>query len=206
MFSFSAPEATDAEKAMSPGTRISSDGVSAAASTAATTITTFDHVIRANSSAASDGVASNNRSGSDGVPVGVGRPAGIGKRSARVAGLLDSVCLACEEPRDKSCWRKKHKRGYDCMYKSAFSAKGLKNPDDDAEAPRDFLVGNMVTGSESWAFVIIFGDDKERRAGFRHPCKAIQTVVNFCIQLPEGDGKMQKRNLLCELGKFVDER
>ena len=203
MFSFTAvaPEETEKERAQSLASMTAPSDASrgtAPSSSAATTITSFQKVVNANSDAASVGSSALDGGGSGGGGRG-------GKRTARTAFAGDNVCFACDEPRDKSCWCKKHKKAYDIIYKVAFSVKGLKNPEDPLALPEPEAAG-MIKGSESWAFVTVFGDEKERRCGFRNATKSIQTVINFCLKFPEGsDGKRTKRNFNVSLTQFLSE-
>ena len=36
------------------------------------------------------------------------------------------------------------------------------------------------SNSQYWKFLQIFGDDKERKAGFRNPTLALKAVIDFC--------------------------
>ena len=111
-------------------------------------------------------------------------------------------CIACDEPRHNSCWCRRHKRGYDCIYKNATSPKGMQNQEDPSNAVPDPEAASAIKGSEYHAFIIVFGDDKERRAGFRQPTLAIKCVVTFCSNHPAGVEQRKKRGFNNSLIQF----
>ena len=112
------------------------------------------------------------------------------------------VCLACDDARSNSCWCKKHKRAYDCIYNNATSPKAMLN-EANPDAKQVPTACNAVDGSEYHAFIIIFGDEKERRNGFRQPVLAIKCVITFCSSHPEGVEKRKKRIFTVALTQFL---
>jgi hypothetical protein len=113
-----------------------------------------------------------------------------------------SACLACPDTRCNSCWCKKHKRAYDCIYNNATSTKAMLN-EANPDAKQVPTACNAVDGSEYHAFIIIFGDEKERRNGFRQPVLAIKCVITFCSNHPEGVEKRKKRLFSLALTQFL---
>ena len=50
---------------------------------------------------------------------------------------------------------------------------------------------------------MVFGNDKERRNGFRNPASAIKMVVELCIEHPEGKEKRRIRKFAVDFAQYV---
>ena len=116
------------------------------------------------------------------------------------------TCLLCDAPRKNSSYCGPHKRAYDTVYKAAFSDAGRAKPGGGEGAEWDEQVDSWV-GSEHWAFMNIFGDEKERRKGeWRDPQKAGKILIDFVINNPDGksmEGKRKNRRHGVNLAQYV---
>ena len=114
------------------------------------------------------------------------------------------TCLLWDAPRKNSSYCGPHKRAYDTVYKAAFSDAGRAKPGEGAEWDEQ---ADSWVGSEHWAFMNIFGDEKERRKGeWRDPQKAGKILIDFVINNPEGksmDGKRKNRRHGVNLAQYM---
>ena len=150
--------------------------------------------------------------GSKGKAAGRGR-GGAGSSAGGRPSRQKQNCMLCDLPRKGGSFCAEHKKAYDVVYRAATGPgskdrpSGADDDDSDVEDEWDYEL-DMWVGSEQHSFILIFGDEAERKlCAWRQPAMAAKILTDVVALGASTDGaqggKRKVRKHAVTLGQYL---